>query len=53
MQNQQTDVTNRQEGQANVLSPRAFVPALKNQKVFIYYDNSISWIYFLYAEGAE
>ena len=53
IQNQSTDTTMRGEGQANVLSPRAFVAALKNQKVYIYYDNSISWIYFLYAEGAE
>ena len=53
LQNQQTDITMKGEGQANVLAARAFVPALKNQKVSIYYDNSISWIYFLYAEGAE
>lgn len=53
IQNQSTDTTMKGEGQANVLAPRAFVPALKNQKVYIYYDNSISWVYFLYAEGAE
>ena len=53
IQNQLTDTTMKGEGQANVLAPRAFVPALKNQKVYIYYDNSISWVYFLYAEGAE
>ena len=53
IQNQSTDTTMKGEGQANVLASRAFVPALKNQKVYIYYDNSISWVYFLYAEGAE
>lgn len=53
IQNQQTDITMKGEVQSGVLAPRAFVPALKNQKVYIYYDNSISWIYFLYAEGAE